>query len=154
MQSESFLLLFSLLLKVPVCWTSSTCMAKCTDELTQPPHSLYEQYCCNDNNTGKSFKIRENNVLKIIFCPDNSPISCESGIASGVAGDVLYGNDPLWDGQQCGGLEGPCCTNSKMPWFIKTLNENTNEDIELRVMVDEDTSNEDISLDIIELYIR
>ena len=79
---------------------------------------------------------------------------CESGIASGYPNSVLYANDPLWDGQQCGGLEGPCCTNSKMPWFIKTLNETTTEDIELRVMADEGTSNEDIPLDIIELYIR
>ena len=68
--------------------------------------------------------------------------------------NVLYVNDTLWDGQQCGGLEGPCCTNPKMPWFIKTLNENTTEDIELRVMADESTSNKDIPLDIIELYIH
>ena len=427
MQSESFvfLLLFTLILIIPVC-CSSTCMADCTSELTQRPPSLYEQYCCNDNNTGKTFKIRQNNVLKIILCPDNSPISCEmyrtflncsdifknnrsalsgyytmrapngslisvycddnafdncsqvfkenssalsgyyimrapngslisvycddnafdncsqvfkenssalsgyytmrvangslisvycdvegsncdgirgwmrvgylnmsepgatcppgltlhqynnidhglcsrpvsssgssasvffstygliynkvcgrvigyqyrspdgfppelgsrvlinnpnidniyvdgvsitygsnprkhiwtlgvgnvaddtspnqyncpcntgntkttvpsfvgsnyyceSGIASGSFNSVLYANDSLWDGQQCGGLEGPCCTNPKMPWFIKTLNETTTEDIELRVMADEDTSNEDIPLDIIELYIR
>ena len=79
---------------------------------------------------------------------------CESGIASGYPSSVLYANDPLWDGQQCVGLEGPCCTNSKMPWFIKTLNETTTEDIELRVMADEGTSNEDTPLDIIELYIR
>ena len=388
MQSESFvfLLLFTLILIIPVC-CSSTCMADCTSELTQHPPSLYEQYCCNDNNTEKTFKIRQNNVLKIIFCSDNSPISCEmyrtflncpdifkhnrsalsgyytmrapngslisvycdlsflscsqilhvnssatsgyytiqapngshisvycdmegsncdgkggwmrvgyinmsehgatcppgltlhqynnidhglcsrpvsssgssasvffstygviynkvcgrvigyqyespdsfppnlgggylynpnidniyvdgvsitydnnprkhvwtlgvgwvadnaivyslscpcninntettvpsfigsnyyceSGIASGYPNSVLYANDPLWDGQQCGGLEGPCCTNFKMPWFIKTLNETTTEDIELRVMADEGTNNEDIPLDIIELYIH
>ena len=41
-----------------------------------------------------------------------------------------------------------------MPWFIKTLNENTTEDIELRIIADEGTSNEDIPLDIIELYIH
>ena len=78
MQSESFgfLLLLTLILIIPVC-CSSTCMADCTNELTQRPPSLYEQYCCNDNNTGKTFKIRQNNVLKIIFCSDNSPISCE-----------------------------------------------------------------------------
>ena len=351
MQSESFvfLLLSTIILIIPVC-CSSTCMADCTSELTQRPPSLYEQFCCNDNNTGKAFKIRQNNVLKIILCPDNSPISCEmyrtflncsdifkhnrsaisgyytmrapngslisvycdmegsncddkggwmrvgyinmsepgatcppgltlhqynntdhglcsrpvsssgssasvffstygviynkvcgrvigyqygspdgfppdlgggvlinnpnidniyvdgvsitydnnprkhvwtlgvgnfadratrfscpcninntgttvpsfvgsnyyceSGIASGDWSSVLYANDPLWDGQQCGGLEGPCCTNSKMPWFIKTLNETTTEDIELRVMADEGTSNEDTPLHIIELYIR
>ena len=78
MQYEGFvfLLLFTLILIIPVC-CSSTCMSDCTSELTQRPPSLYEQYCCNDNNTGKAFKIRQNNVLKIILCPDNSPISCE-----------------------------------------------------------------------------
>ena len=54
---------------------------------------------------------------------------CESGIPPYVSGNthrwqpVLYVNDTLWDGQQCDGNEGPCCTNTKMPWFIKTLNE-------------------------------
>ena len=64
---------------------------------------------------------------------------CESAIPPYVSGNthrwqyVLYVNDPLWDGQQCDGNEGPCCTNTKMPWFIKTLNVTTNEDIELKV---------------------
>ena len=78
---------------------------------------------------------------------------CESGIASGSWSSVLYDNDPLWDGQQCGGLEGPCCTNTKMPWFIKTLGETTTEDIELRMMGSEGTNNEDTPIDILELYI-
>ena len=78
---------------------------------------------------------------------------CESGIASGGYNSVLYPNDPIWDGQQCGGLEGPCCTNPKMPWFIKTLNETTTEDIELRMMGSEGTNNEDTPIDILELYI-
>ena len=43
-----------------------------------------------------------------------------------------FPNDPLWDGQQCVGIEAPCCTHPNMPWFIKTLNESTTEDIELR----------------------
>ena len=78
---------------------------------------------------------------------------CESGIASGNFNSVLYANDAIWDGQQCGGLEGPCCTNPKMPWFIKTLNETTTEDIELRMMASEGTDNEDTPIDILELYI-
>ena len=40
---------------------------------------------------------------------------------------------PFWDGQHCNGNEGPCCTNPKMPCFIKTLNETTTKDIELSV---------------------
>ena len=65
---------------------------------------------------------------------------CESG-KYGIVNTVLYSNDILWDGQQCGGLEGPCCTNPKMPWFIKTLNETTSEDIELRMCGSENPSN-------------
>ena len=44
---------------------------------------------------------------------------CESAIPYKFT-KTLYSNDSLWDGQQCNGNEGPCCTNPKMPWFIKT----------------------------------
>ena len=47
----------------------------------------------------------------------------------------------------------PCCDNTKMPWFIKTLNETTTEDIELSMMASEGTNNEDTPIDILELYI-
>ena len=46
---------------------------------------------------------------------------------------ILSSNDTLWDGQQCNGNEGPCCTNPRMPWFIKPLNENNSEGFELRM---------------------
>ena len=39
---------------------------------------------------------------------------CESGLPAGQFWqNVLYSNDPLWDGQQCNGNEGPCCNNSR-----------------------------------------
>ena len=81
---------------------------------------------------------------------------CESALySSKVHLEVLFSNDTLWDGQQCNGNEGPCCTNPKMPWFIKTLNETTTEDIELKMCGSENPSkDEDTPLDIIELYIR
>ena len=82
---------------------------------------------------------------------------CESGVPiyRGLPSDfTLYPDDPLWDGQQCNGSEGPCCINPKMPWFLKTLNETTTEDIELRVCGDEYPGDEDTPLDIIELYVR
>ena len=40
-----------------------------------------------------------------------------------------------------------------MPWFIKTLNVITNEDIELRVYANTIYPDEDTPLDIIELYV-
>ena len=57
---------------------------------------------------------------------------CESGLHIGQdQHPILYSNDLLWDGHQCRGLERPCCINPKIPWFIKTLNETTTQDIEL-----------------------
>ena len=67
--------------------------------------------------------------------------------------NFLFSNDPLWDGQQCVGTEAPCCTHPNMPWFNKTLSETTTEDIEVRVCLDQNTSDEDTLLQVIELFI-
>ena len=60
---------------------------------------------------------------------------CESGVCLCCPPPYFY-IDPLWDGQLCGGGEPPCCTHPNMPWFIKTFNESTTEDIELRLCKD------------------
>ena len=64
-----------------------------------------------------------------------------------------YSNDPLWDGQQCDGSETSCCTQPNMPWFIKTLNETTTEDIELRLCKDNYHQGDNL-LELIELYVQ
>ena len=80
---------------------------------------------------------------------------CESGTNQGFQNGILYPNDTLWDGERCDGFEVPCCTQSNMPWFIKTLNQSTSDDIELRVCCgDPYPINEDVPLNLIELYIR
>ena len=67
---------------------------------------------------------------------------------------IFYYNDPLWDGQQCGGAEVPCCTHPNMPWFIKTRgNETTTEDIELRLCKFH-FSTGDTSLELIEVFVQ
>ena len=78
---------------------------------------------------------------------------CESG-ADSISSGVFYSNDVLWDGQQCNNAEGPCCTNTNLPWFNRTLPQNTNDDIELRLCFDEGDSTEGSPLELIELYIR
>ena len=75
---------------------------------------------------------------------------CESGPGSS---GILYVEDILWDGQQCNGIESTCCTTPNMPWFLKTLNEETNDNIELRVCASGTTITEETPLDIIEIYI-
>ena len=99
-------------------------------------------------------------------CNDYNPLAplpyvgsdyyCETGDNDKQCCDysTLYTNDPLWDGQQCPGEEAPCCTHPNMPWFRKTLNETTTEDIELRVCGDEHSNNEDTPLQVIELFVR
>ena len=78
---------------------------------------------------------------------------CESGSYSSTS-YILYANDPLWDGQNCNGPESTCCTNTNMPWFLKTLNEITTDDIELRVCSSGGILSEDTPLDIIEIYVK
>ena len=78
---------------------------------------------------------------------------CESGTYS-TWSPILYADDPLWDGQNCNGPESTCCTNPNMPWFLKTLNETTTDNIELRVCNDQSLPDEDTPLDIIEIYVK
>ena len=113
----------------------------------------YPSFCCPCNSDNAEAPKTKPNFI-------GDDYYCESAIPPYVSGNtqrwqhILYVNDPLWDGQQCGGNEGPCCTNPKMPWFMKTLNETTTENIELRVCGNEDYPDEDIPLDLIELYIK
>ena len=86
---------------------------------------------------------------------------CESGLNTLTDyAKILQVNDTLWDGQNCDSLEDPCCPNStnstmptnfKMPWFNRVLDDMTQDGIELRVCGNEE--NDDVPLDIIELYV-
>ena len=78
---------------------------------------------------------------------------CETG--NNAAGNqiVKFYDDPLWDGQQCDGVEAPCCTHPNMPWFTKTLSETTTEDIQLRLCVNEGIADEETLLQLISLYV-
>ena len=78
---------------------------------------------------------------------------CESG-ATEQKFNKLYPDDPLWDGQQCNSLEGPCCTNANLPYFKKTLDAPSIDDIELRICGSEGYPDEANPVDIIELYVR
>ena len=81
---------------------------------------------------------------------------CESGYSSVVivCNSSIFTNDVLWDGQQCPGVEAPCCNLSNMPWFIKTLNETTTDDIELRACQSNNFCPGSVPIFLIELYVR
>ena len=80
---------------------------------------------------------------------------CESGLGAGSWDPpVLYPNDPLWDGQDCSGLERTCCDPPNLPWFCKELPQPTTDYLEFRICGDEDLSNEDTPIDLVQLYIQ
>ena len=65
---------------------------------------------------------------------------------------IFYPDDPLWDGQGCGGTS-TCCEFNNPPWFCKQLPLPTTDDIELRLCGDEATNNEDTPIEQVEIYV-
>ena len=79
---------------------------------------------------------------------------CESGYLSNYCNDPISTTDVLWDGQQCPGVEATCCTHPNMPWFTKTLNESSTDDIELRACQSNIGCKGSVPIFLIELYVR
>ena len=83
---------------------------------------------------------------------------CESGNSESSYANVLYASDPLWDGQGCG--NPPCCDldsgppGMTAPWFWRQLPQDTSDDLEVRICGNQDTTDEDTPLQLVELYIR
>ncbi len=78
---------------------------------------------------------------------------CETGSRQAFRHDTFYPDDPLWDGQGCGGTS-TCCEFNNPPWFCKQLPQPTTDDIELRICSDQDIDDEETPIEIIEMYIR
>ena len=66
---------------------------------------------------------------------------------------IFYGDDPLWDGTGCGPLN-TCCSFNTPPWFYKQLPQPTTDDIEMRVCGDLPDIDEDIAIEIVEVYVQ
>ena len=80
---------------------------------------------------------------------------CESGNNNTSWSSILYTSDPLWDGEDCGSLEAPCCTAPGLPWFHRDYGTNTTTDyIELRVCGDQGSNNEDSPVSFYEIYVK
>ena len=103
------------------------------------------------------------------FCPCDSPLYnitvppfvgndyfCESGLQTAwLYGDyyhTFYSNNTLWDGQNCIS-NSTCCQFNSPPWFTKTLNVSTTDDIELRLCTVVEVGG-DVALELIELYVK
>ena len=80
---------------------------------------------------------------------------CEAGVEENLQSNTstLYSNDPLWDGDGCT-APNPCCSFNNPPWFYKQLPQPTTDNIEMRVCKDENASNEDVAIEIVEIYVQ
>ena len=87
---------------------------------------------------------------RVPFIGDN--FFCDSGSQFSL-GHLFHSTDPLWDGQGCGPNNG-CCDFNNPPWFCTELDQHTSDDIELRLCADQNTDDEDIPIEIIELYVQ
>ena len=77
---------------------------------------------------------------------------CESGAGSSWS-DVNYMSDVLWDGAGCSSGNN-CCSNSNLPWFYRELSQSTQDDIEVRMCMDERFDNEAVLITSLTLYIQ
>ena len=85
-----------------------------------------------------------------------SDYDCESGFGNPGSEPIkgeYYPEDVLWDGKQCGNSEVECCSPPTLPWFCKTFPTPTSEDLEVRICTDETQENENVALELFELYI-
>ena len=81
---------------------------------------------------------------------------CEGGLHSPWNSNfvgVFIPSNVLWDGQNCIS-NSTCCQFNSPPWFTKTLNASTTDNIELRLCTYSVPFSEDIPLELIELYVK
>ena len=109
-----------------------------------PDNNLHACPCTNS----------ESNVAYTGLIPEfiGDDYYCETGSRTRHSSQY-YLNDPLWDGSGCGRFSS-CCEGEKKPWFYKDLFESVTSAIEVRVCTDDIKSNEDVLIEIIELYVQ
>ena len=80
---------------------------------------------------------------------------CDSGNPHFVSRNLtVYSDDPLWDGRGCVSTS-TCCTFNNPPWFHKQLSVLTiADDIEIRVCTDQRPDDENVFIEIIEIYVQ
>ena len=91
--------------------------------------------------------------------PGHSPPSyvgthyyCDTATVTG-GSQQWYSNNTLWDGKDC--YPGTnCCANTRLPWFWRTLKQETNNDITVRWCADRDLKYDNFGTELLEIYIH
>ncbi len=83
----------------------------------------------------------------------NNDFFCDTGNPFGRDLDAFYPDNPLWDGAGCPSTS-TCCQFNTPPYFCKALPQPTNDDIEIRLMLNNDRSNEDVIVSLLDIYVQ
>ena len=65
----------------------------------------------------------------------------------------VFMDDPLWDGEGCGG-SSTCCSLNNPPWFCQHLKHHTSDNLELRLCSNNGIYNEDKLVFLVEIYVK
>lgn len=113
---------------------------------TSPSYRIQAVCACTNTN----FEWTPNNVEDIAFVGNN--YFCDTGNPGPThSPNAVYLDDPLWDGEGCGPTS-TCCEFNNPPWFCVTLPQPTTDDIELRNCHDENMNDEDLNIQLVEIY--
>ena len=64
-----------------------------------------------------------------------------------------YTNNTLWDGKDC--YPGSkCCDNERLPWFWRTLPQETSDDVEVRWCTSNNVGNDKVSTELLEVFVH
>ena len=78
---------------------------------------------------------------------------CDTGNPGpGVSHTAVYQDDPLWDGEGCGPTS-TCCQLNNPPWFCTTLPQPTTDNIELRICSGGSRGQEEVYVQLVDIYI-
>ena len=124
-----------------------------------PRHHIWTFACAldEDDQNAESKCPCTNTAISSMTTPPQSFVGedyfCDTSALTGAFDEVFYSDDPLWDGAGCG-PQSTCCSFNSPPWFYKQLPQTTTDDIEMRVCRNGARVNEDIAIDIVELYVQ
>ena len=79
---------------------------------------------------------------------------CETGTLVNENNNQFFSNDSLWDGEGCGPGHSCECTLNSPPWFKMELSNATTDGIEVRNCVRWPTTESNIGIEVIELYVK
>ena len=104
----------------------------------------HSQYACPCMNSSDNIASPPNFIGNNYFC-DTGTVTAHIG--------KFYRDNPLWDGSGCKG-DNECCSFNSPPWFYKKLLAPTKEPIVMKVRLDEGPENEDLAIELVDIYVQ